>query len=301
MNGGTRTRIFGVLVLVGKPVSARELVALCQPLGISGTNVKSHLTRLVAEGALLRTGPRRAHRYAISPRQQEFVRAISSRLTSVTAEPWEGQWLMVALKPETPRAERQRLQSSLWFDGFRPCGPYTYLRPAWPRAWAVARARALASVASACVMGPLVGTLHLGQVRKLYRLTVMNAQARRLARRIEAIAERIDDPEEAFKARLALGGQVVEFVSHVPNLPIEIWGDLTSLRDLRSTYTRFDARVVVRANVFVAEILSDRRRPEPAILPPRQPRSVKRRRARRARTLMAGYANVGSASSLRHA
>lgn len=94
MNAATRTRIFGVLVLVGKSVSARELVALCQPLGISATNVKSHLTRLVAEGALLRTGPRRAHRYGISRQQQEFVHAISSRLARVPAEPWDGQWLM---------------------------------------------------------------------------------------------------------------------------------------------------------------------------------------------------------------
>src|SRR4051812_660734 len=183
MNRATRARIFGVLVLVGKPVSARELIALCQPLGISATNVKSHLTRLVAEGALLRAGPRRATRYAISAEKLEFVRAMSSRLEPLPAEPWDGQWLMIAMTPRIHRAERLRLRSSLWFDGFRPCGLDTYLRPAWPRGWAVARAKALASAASACVIGSLVGTLRLDQVRKLYRLTHIDTQARRLGRR----------------------------------------------------------------------------------------------------------------------
>jgi len=255
MNVATRARMFGVLVLVGKPVSARELVALCRPLGISATNVKSHLTRLVAEGALLRTGPRRAHRYAISPRQQEFVHAISRRLELSPSEPWDGQWLMVAMKPQTHRAERLRLRSRLWFDGFRPCGPDTYLRPAWPRAWAIARAKSLAGATSACVIGPLVGTLRLDQVRKLYRLTLIDTQARRLACRIKAIGDRIDDPANAFKARLTVGGLMVELVSHVPNLPSRIWGDLTGLRDLHAAHSHFEARVVAPARAFVRENL----------------------------------------------
>jgi len=262
MNGDTRTRIFGVLVLVGKPVSARELVALCRPLGMTATNVKSHLTRLVTEGALVRTGRRRTHLYAVSEQQQEFVRAVSSRLRLRPTERWDEQWLMVALKRQTHRAERQRLRDRLWFDGFRPCGPDTYLRPAWPRAWAVARAQSLAGAASACVMGPLVGTLRLDQVRKLYRLTVIDAQARRLAQRIEAIGGRLAEPGDAFKDRLTVGGLMVNLVSHVPNLPSPVWGDLTGLQDLQSAYAEFEARVVGPAETFVEEILSDSHRRE---------------------------------------
>ena len=84
-----------------------EMVALCRPLGISSTNVKSHLSRLVREGELSRCGPRRAHRYAIAPGQREFVHSISSRLSSVSAEPWDGQWLIVSLRPQPVRAERR--------------------------------------------------------------------------------------------------------------------------------------------------------------------------------------------------
>lgn len=277
MDGGTRGRIFGVLVLVGKAVSARELVALCRPLGISATNVKSHLTRLVSEGALLRTGRRRAHRYAIAPQRQRFVQAVSRRLASLPAEPWDEQWLMVAIKPQIQRAERQRLRSRLWFDGFRPCGPDTYLRPAWPRAWAVACAKGLASAASACVMGPLVGAVRLGQVRKLYRLTLIDMQARRLARRIEAIDDGVADPADVFKDRLTIGGLMVDLVTHVPSLPRQIWGDLTGVQDLQTAYADFEARVAAPSEAFVKEILCGRHRPEGPSPRMRPRRGVKNR------------------------
>jgi DNA-binding transcriptional regulator PaaX len=274
-NAATRTRIFGVLVLVGQPVSTRELVALCKCLGLSATNVKSHLTRLVSEGALVRTGPRRAHRYAISPRRHEIVAAISRRLEAGPSERWDGQWLIVALKPPTDRSDRQRLRRVLWFEGFRPCGPDTYLRPAWPSAWAVERARALASVASACVIGALVGTLHRGQVRSLYRLASMDAQARRLVRRIQEVADGVNDLEGAFKARLTVGGLVVGLVSHIPSLPPEMWDDLTGLRDLQSAYSRFEARMAGRADAYVDPIVSQR----PRLKPP-TPLGRQRRRGR---------------------
>jgi len=272
-SASTRAQMFGVLVLVGKPVSTRELVALCAPLGLSATNVKSHLTRLVSEGALFRTGPRRAHRYAISPRRQEIVTAISRRLETGPTEPWDEQWLIVALKPPTDRSDRQRLRRVLWFEGFRPCGPDTYLRPAWPSAWAVARALSLASVASACVIGELVGTLHLGQVRRLYRLASIDAQARRLVRRIQEIAEGVTDLEGAFKAQLTVGGLVVGLVSHIPSLPPEIWGDLPGVRDLQSAYSRFDARTAGHADAYVDSVVSQGQRLN---LPPTE-RNRKRR------------------------
>jgi DNA-binding transcriptional regulator PaaX len=277
MNGESRARIFGVLVLVGRPLSAPKLVALCRPLGMTATNVKSHLTRLVAEGALCRTGRRREHRYGISSQRRRFVDALTSRLQLPPAERWDEQWLMVAMAPQKRRVERQRLRSRLWFDGFRPCGPDTYLRPAWPRAWALAAAKALAGAASACVMGPLVGTLRLDQVRKLYRLTVIDAQARRLARRVDALGGRLAEPADAFKDRLTVGGLMVNLVSHAPNLPHLVWGDLTGLQDLQTAYAEFEARVVGPAETFVEEILVGSRRREGPSSRMRPRRGVKNR------------------------
>ena len=58
-----------------------------------------------------------------------------------------------------------------------------------------------------------------------HRLTLIDTQARRLARRIEAISDRLADPADAFKDRLTVGGLMVDLVSHVPNLPRQIWGE----------------------------------------------------------------------------
>jgi len=268
MNEATRTKLFGVLVLVGQPVSSREMVDLCRPLGLSATNVKSHLTRLVSEGALVRSGPNRMHLYSVSPERQKLVDALSSRLRQQPDERWDGQWLMIALKRETRRPERERLKSSLWFDGFRPCAKDTVLRPAWPRTWAITRAESLTSSLAACVIGPLVGTLDLAQLRKLYRLTDMDARARRLTSRITAIGKKVDTAEQAFVARLAVGGMMVELVSHVPRLPAEIWGPLSGLREARSAYSAFEARVAGASEHFVASVLGN-----PTAAGPRQRRT----------------------------
>jgi hypothetical protein len=52
---------------------------------------------------------------------------------------------------------------------------------------------------------------------------------------------------------------MVDPVSHVPNLPRRVWGDLTGLQDPQSAYADFEARVVAPAEMFVAESLSGRR------------------------------------------
>src|ERR1044072_9692654 len=98
MNEATRTKLFGVLVLVGQPVSSREIVDLCRPLGLSATNVKSRLTRLVSEGALVRSGPNRMHLYSVSPERQELVDALSSRLREQAEERGDGEGVVVGLQ-----------------------------------------------------------------------------------------------------------------------------------------------------------------------------------------------------------
>ena len=44
-------------VLADCALTAAQLIRLAKPLGVSATNVKSHLTRMVADGILEREGP----------------------------------------------------------------------------------------------------------------------------------------------------------------------------------------------------------------------------------------------------
>src|SRR5260221_13459248 len=99
-SGSTRTLLFGIFVLAGRRLTAAQVIRAARPLRISPSNVKSHLTRLVAEGAMERHGPVRLAEYGIARNQVGVVEGIAARLRENTEEPWDGGWLM--LSPQTP-------------------------------------------------------------------------------------------------------------------------------------------------------------------------------------------------------
>src|SRR3954464_15807605 len=92
-----RTEIFGLFVVTGRPLLAAQVIALARPLGISATNVKSHLTRMVADGSLRRSGPVRKGGYAPTEGRENMIAAIRERLDS-PAEKWDGTWIMLSLQ-----------------------------------------------------------------------------------------------------------------------------------------------------------------------------------------------------------
>jgi hypothetical protein len=76
MAESTRSLLVGLLVLANCPLTAPQIVALGRPLRLSATNIKSHLTRLTAEGVLTRTGSRRSQRYWLSPARERLAQRI---------------------------------------------------------------------------------------------------------------------------------------------------------------------------------------------------------------------------------
>lgn len=253
----TRTLLFGIFVLANRPLTARQVIALSKPLGISATNVKSHLTRLVAEGALHRSGPRRRSRYSASTDQRDVVAGIAARLDG-QSKPWDGRWIMLVFHGPSGRSARRALRQSLWFDGFRPSGADTYLRPAWPEQWALERARSyLAERSGLCLHGRLVGAVDVRRVAKMYRLEVLDREAARLARAISTKSRGRRSAAEAFAARLDLGGRVARLIAHDPRLPQVIWASRTGLRNLRRAYRRFETHIGPAAQRFLNEVLGE--------------------------------------------
>jgi hypothetical protein len=61
-----RSLLVGILVLAKPPLTPPDIIALGYALRLSATNIKSRLTRLSAEGVLIRTGSRRSQRYSLS-------------------------------------------------------------------------------------------------------------------------------------------------------------------------------------------------------------------------------------------
>ncbi len=252
----TRTLLFGLFVVAEQPLTAAQAIALARPLGLSASNVKSHLTRLVAEGALQRSGPRRLARYWPSGTQKAVVEGIAARLQPEPRERWDGRWLILALRLPADRSARDRLRASLWFDGFRPWGSDTFIRPAWPRRWSLDRVRAaLAARGGMCVHGDLVGRLAMDRVRRMYAIADLDREARRLTRTISPSRARVS-PARAFAMRLRIGGHVAALVGHDPRLPPEIWGSRTGLRDVVRRYRGFDKALAPLATRFVQQVLT---------------------------------------------
>jgi hypothetical protein len=112
---------------------------------------------------------------------------------------------MLTLQMPSRRSARNVLRESLWFDGFRPWGSDTYIRPAWPERWALDRARAyLAKGSGLCVHGTLLGAVDLERVRKMLTST-------------GSIRRRVVWPERSQRSALAPAQR------HVPSLPGWRW------------------------------------------------------------------------------
>jgi len=257
MKDSTRSLLFGVFVLAGRPLTAAEVIRLVRPLGVSATNAKSLLTRLVTEGAIDRSGPVRARRYTPSGSQSTVVEGIRVRLKTERSEVWDGTWLALTIRLPAERRRRERLAASLWFDGFRPWAPGTFLRPAWPERWALDRTHHhLTHVDGFCLRGSFVESLNLGLVAKLYDLAALDRQARALAGWVRRQGTAPSTAERAFVARVNVGGAVARLAGHDPRLPPELWGRHHGMRDLVRAYDRVDARLAPLARRFLDQIVA---------------------------------------------
>lgn len=255
----TRTLLFGIFVTAGRPLTATQVNRLAAPLGISSTNAKSHLTRLVAEGALERSGAVRYAKYAPSPSQATVVEGIQARLRAETVEPereaWDGGWLMLALKAPRNRTEREQLRTSLWFDGFRAVAESsdTYLRPAWPKIWAIDRAR---QYPGTCTYGGLLEPLGWAKLEAMYSLNDLDREANKLAHWIRERKTPLSNAR-AFALRLDVGGRLARLIAHDPRLPPVLWNNRTGLRELVRAYHEFEERVRPAAQRFVEDSVKD--------------------------------------------
>jgi DNA-binding transcriptional regulator PaaX len=246
--------LVGIFVLAKHPLTARQIIALGRPLRLSATNIKSHLTRLTAEGVLSRTGSRRSQRYCLSAERERIAERMAASLAEQPEEAWTGDWVIVAMSLPADRTRRDRLRGELWIDGFRPCAPGTYLRPAWPVPWAINRALAIAPTAL-CLVGKLAGTIRLEQVQKMYGLDAFDRQARRVAAQIRAELRDADEPASAFRARLHVGGLAARLVAHEPRLPPVIWQRRRGLEEVREAFRSFEARIGALADRFVDGVI----------------------------------------------
>lgn len=257
MDGSTRSTLFGLFVVAGRGLTASQLIALAHPIGITASNVKSHLTRMVAEGVLKRKGPTRSAVYAPTSARMRIVDGIGARLGAHDTSPWSGEWIVLALRPSREKSNHAELVASLWFDGFRPLTSGVFVRPDWPTPWARERATNDAGDDGIIFVGRPEG-VDPKSLYALYDLDDFDADARALAEELD-IKRREKTPERAFAARVQIGGEVARLIGHDPRLPKDIWGDRTGLKALITSYRKFEDATAPLAARFLAEVLTDRR------------------------------------------
>lgn len=248
-----RSAIIGIMVLAGRKLTAAQLIALAAPIGVSASNVKSHLSRMVVEGALERQGRTRLATYSPAKGAEHKIEGIKARVMNQPQTPWDQSWFVLAFRFPQQRAIRNQLRALLWFDGFRPVGSGAFLRPAWPLPWAEERSREYAELTSgACVRGPIISSQE--SFLKLYDLEGLNREAKLIARRIRGEIASGLSPRQAFAARIQVGGEVAHLIGHDPRLPREIWGQRTGMTELVDSFRQFERRIARDAQRFVDEI-----------------------------------------------
>jgi len=248
----TRSLIVGAFALTGRDeLTARELIALARPCGVTPTNLKSHLSRMVAEGVLVRRVRSRDSGYRPSERRERVMEAVRERLR-LTSQRWSGEWLLLMPRLPTDRPRRERWVRSLLFDGFRRRGRDAFVRPLWPTPWAVERATAHVRKSDGLLWrGRPFDDRQLEKVMRLYDLPRLHTRAMRFTERLTAEAARVSLPAHAWARLLALGGPVIRAISEPPVL----MGAYSGCRDVVSAYLRFEESMRPQAEAFVRSVL----------------------------------------------
>lgn len=257
MSGSGRTSIVGILVLAERSLSAAQLIRLASPLGLSATNVKSHLTRMVTEGVLRREGPARLAVYAPSAEQTAVIQGIHARLRPCE-ESWDGTWMMLALHHLPDRGQRAKLRAVLWFDGWRSVGPNVFVRPAWPRENVEAARHYSQHALGLCICGTVVAAPQ--NLTDLYDLRGLDAEAKRLTAWIGRRHANAMSPRAAFAERMQVGARVAQFVGHDPRLPSGVWGGRHGMHQMVSAYLHFEERIAPKAQMFLEQCITGKKR-----------------------------------------
>ena len=261
----TRSLIIGAFALTGaRELTATQLIALAKPCGVTATNLKSHLTRMVTDGSLRCHRRSRASTYQPSERRRRVMDAIRVRLLA-TEQPWDGEWLLLLLpRVSVDRSQSERTRRRLEFDGFRPWNRDAFVRPNWPRPWAIERVAVHArTTAGVHWRGTLVGGADLARLVRLYDLDRLHGRARRLAREVDRRTASISSPSAAWARLISLGGKAIRAISEDPLLPPEVWGERTGMRELVAAHRNFERTCGGLAEAFVRDTLRAKR-PSPS-------------------------------------
>lgn len=115
----------------GDPVWVGSLIELLEPLGLTATNVRTVLSRMVGHGWLVAERHGRRSYYDLTDRGRRLLEEGESRIYHPPRlEEWDGRWTLIAYSiPEEQRSQRDRLRTRLSWLGFGSLGNGLWVSP----------------------------------------------------------------------------------------------------------------------------------------------------------------------------
>lgn len=211
---------FGDLIAPrGGIVAYSTLAAIVAPLGVNDSQLRTALSRLVAEGWLVSRRDGKRAFYALAPEGAARTEEAARRIYAGAEAKRAGTWC-VALFP--PGAAKWRRPFE-WI-GFAPAGPSVMVHP---DADASALDSVLASLPSgnrpvivAGTGGPDAAARAL--IERLWDLKALGRAWTDFAKRLRPLARSFDDPAAALRARLTLIHEFRRVALRDPGLPPEL-------------------------------------------------------------------------------
>ncbi|MFZ0217127.1 MAG: PaaX family transcriptional regulator C-terminal domain-containing protein [Candidatus Dormiibacterota bacterium] len=211
-------------------IRVNALVKLAEVLGVSGTSLRSALSRMTREGWLVSRRQGGRPRYGLSPRGFQLIEEGTRRIYGHHRATWDGRWLVVSYSlPEHRRGERDRLREGLSFLGLGSLGNGLYVSPHDLRADVGQLARRCGALESVTVFRAALDwpADPQGIVRRAWDLHAVATSYQDFLRRLAPIlrqTRRVGD-EEAFRSRFLLTHEYRRFLFGDPELPDQLLPD----------------------------------------------------------------------------
>jgi phenylacetic acid degradation operon negative regulatory protein len=115
----------------GAPVWVGSLIGLLEPLGLSATNVRTVLSRMVAKSWLAAERDGRRSYYGLTTRGRTLLEEGAKRIYAPPRQvEWDGEWTLLAYSiPEEHRSLRDRFRVRLSWLGFGSLGNGLWVTP----------------------------------------------------------------------------------------------------------------------------------------------------------------------------
>ena len=200
--------------------------AIMERLGIEAGALRTAMSRLTADGWLIRERDGRKSYYRLAGAGTETFAQASARIYAAGPPAWSGEWTICVLAEEAGAARDARRQQ-LRDLGFGTLGPTVFLRPETDAAEAAGKALSETSVLTARKAS---GEDFSALSDQAWPLGHLAAEYEELVAHFQPLARALEDgaavsPEEAMAARTLLIHDWRRIVLKDPRLPVDLLPD----------------------------------------------------------------------------